>query len=60
METLVWKRPQTCADGNNCPEVAVTPDAVHLRNTRQPDAVVRFTPEEWQALQSGIRGGEFD
>ncbi|MGW4891210.1 DUF397 domain-containing protein [Kitasatospora sp. NPDC004240] len=59
MEALVWKRPEACGDGASCPEVAITPDAVHVRSTLQPDAVVRFTPEEWQALQSGVRNGEF-
>ncbi|MGW4891211.1 DUF397 domain-containing protein [Kitasatospora sp. NPDC004240] len=60
MEERAWERPKACADAGNCPEVAIADEAVHLRSTLRPDAVVRLTPAEWQTLQRGIRNGEFD
>ncbi|MCG6496276.1 DUF397 domain-containing protein [Kitasatospora sp. A2-31] len=60
MEQLAWIRPAACANANNCPEVAVTADAVHLRSSLQPDAVATLTTAEWRDLLAGIRNGEFD
>ncbi|MFD5465290.1 DUF397 domain-containing protein [Kitasatospora sp. NPDC127059] len=60
MDELVWQRPTTCGDGNNCPEVAVTPDAVYVRSSLLPDAVAQLTPDEWRDLVAAIRNGEFD
>ncbi|MET9181509.1 DUF397 domain-containing protein [Kitasatospora aureofaciens] len=45
---------------SNCPEVAVTPEAVYVRSSLLPDAVARLTPTEWRDLVSAIRNGEFD
>ncbi|MEU6970111.1 DUF397 domain-containing protein [Kitasatospora aureofaciens] len=55
-----WQRPTACGDGNNCPEVAIAPDAVYVRSSLLPDAVARLTPSEWRDLVSAIRNGEFD
>jgi hypothetical protein len=46
----------------NCVEVAGLPDGeIGVRNSRDPDgAVLRFTPDEWQAFLGGVRNGEFD
>ncbi|MEU6232062.1 DUF397 domain-containing protein [Kitasatospora sp. NPDC047058] len=60
MEALQWKRPEACANANNCPEVAITPGAVFLRSSLQPDAIARLTKTEWHNLLAGIRNGEFD
>ncbi|MEV0531331.1 DUF397 domain-containing protein [Kitasatospora sp. NPDC050463] len=59
-KTLSWMRPASCADSNNCPEVAVTADAVHVRSSLQPPAVARLTTDEWRDLVAGVRNGEFD
>ncbi|SDT75936.1 protein of unknown function [Streptomyces sp. TLI_053] len=60
MEELLWQRPSLCGDGNNCPEVAITADGVHLRSSLRPTEVTRLTPAEWRDLVAGIRNGEFD
>ncbi|MEU6232063.1 DUF397 domain-containing protein [Kitasatospora sp. NPDC047058] len=60
MDKLAWHRPSICGDGNNCPEVAITADAVFLRSSLQPDAIARLTRTEWHDLLAGIRNGEFD
>ncbi|MFE7637385.1 DUF397 domain-containing protein [Kitasatospora sp. NPDC057518] len=60
MDELTWRRPTACGDGNNCPEVAVTSDAVYVRSSLLPDAIAQLTPDEWHDLVSAIRAGEFD
>ncbi|MFD0273832.1 DUF397 domain-containing protein [Kitasatospora sp. NPDC127111] len=60
MEELNWRRPDACGDGNNCPEVAITADAVYIRSSLQPAAVAELTTTEWRDLLAGIRNGEFD
>ncbi|MFJ9951132.1 DUF397 domain-containing protein [Kitasatospora sp. NPDC091207] len=60
MEILSWARPSFCADSNNCPEVAITPDAVYLRSSLHPSSIAQLTTDEWRDLVAGIRNGEFD
>ncbi|MFE4519193.1 DUF397 domain-containing protein [Kitasatospora sp. NPDC056783] len=60
MDELVWQRPTACGDGNNCPEVAVTANAVFVRSSLRPDAITRLDVSEWRDLVSAIRAGEFD
>ncbi|SDT75932.1 protein of unknown function [Streptomyces sp. TLI_053] len=60
MEELLWQRPSLCGDGNNCPEVAITADTVHLRSSLRPTEVTRLTLPEWRDLLTAIHDGEFD
>ncbi|GHF61972.1 hypothetical protein GCM10018790_44950 [Kitasatospora xanthocidica] len=59
-DPVEWRKPNACGDGNNCPEVAITSDAVYVRSSLLPDAVAQLTPTEWRDLVSAIRAGEFD
>ncbi|MFD0412056.1 DUF397 domain-containing protein [Kitasatospora sp. NPDC127116] len=60
MEELPWARPTSCANSNNCPEVAVADNTVFVRSSLLPDAVAQLTLSEWRDLVSAIRAGEFD
>ncbi|MGW2375182.1 DUF397 domain-containing protein [Kitasatospora sp. NPDC001683] len=60
MENRSWIRPSACSNAGNCPEVAVTSDAVYVRSSLLPDSVAQLTPTEWRDLVSAIRDGEFD
>ncbi|MGW2867402.1 DUF397 domain-containing protein [Kitasatospora sp. NPDC001225] len=60
MKNLIWTRPNACSNAGNCPEVAITTDAVYVRSSFLPDAVAQLTPTEWRDLASAIRAGEFD
>ncbi|MED7954709.1 DUF397 domain-containing protein [Kitasatospora sp. NPDC001574] len=60
MEPLAWTRPSACADSTNCPEVAVTSEAVYVRSSLQPSSIAELTLAEWRDLLAGIRNGEFD
>ena len=41
-------------------EVRFLPDGVMIRNSRDPDEVLRFTPDEWSQFLRGVKRGEFD
>ncbi|MBV2154118.1 DUF397 domain-containing protein [Kitasatospora sp. SUK 42] len=60
MNNLAWTRPTSCANANNCPEVAIADGTVYVRSSLLPDAVAQLTPDEWRDLVSAIRNGEFD
>ncbi|GAA3042358.1 hypothetical protein FHS39_005052 [Streptomyces olivoverticillatus] len=42
-------------------EIAYLPGgAVAMRNSEDPDTVLRYTESEWRAFVLGVRDGEFD
>jgi hypothetical protein len=41
-------------------EVQVSPEGVVVRNSRDPEEVLRFTPAEWTVFLRGVKRGEFD
>jgi len=45
---------------NLCVEVATLSDGVLVRNSTQPDSILKFTLDEWQAFLSGVKKNEFD
>jgi hypothetical protein len=53
-----WRKSSFCQAGE-CVEVAMQDGVVVLRSTRAPDAVVRFTRDEWRAFAIGMQAGEF-
>ena len=46
----------------NCVETAPLADGwVAVRDSKHPDeAILRFTPSEWQAFVAGVKNSEFD
>lgn len=55
----VWRKASCCA-GGECVEVSEQEDAVVLRNSKDPGAVLRCTGMEWRIFLRGIKAGEFD
>ena len=41
-------------------EVRFLPDEVMIRSSRDPEEVLRFTPDEWTQFLGGVKRGEFD
>ena len=41
-------------------EVHISSDGVLVRNARDPEEVLRFTPDEWTFFLKGVKRGEFD
>jgi hypothetical protein len=59
--TPVWVKSSLSFANGNCTEVAALPGgAVGVRNSRDPETVLRFAADEWHAFLGGVRNGEFD
>ncbi|WP_405899020.1 DUF397 domain-containing protein [Streptomyces sp. NBC_00727] len=48
------------ADGNNCLELAAHDGEILLRESDNPDTVIRTTPAKLRAFLGGAKEGEFD
>ena len=58
---VAWKKSTQSNGSGNCVEVAVTPDGVLIRDSKDPEgAILTFTPAEWRAFVGGAKDGEFD
>lgn len=58
-EVLDFRRSRFCSMGS-CVEVAPTADGgAVLRDSKQPDVVLRFDRDEWSAFCRGVAAGEF-
>jgi len=54
-----WQKSSYCST-NACVEVAMTADAVLVRDSKDPRvAPLSFTMDEWSAFVKGVRAGEF-
>ena len=52
-------KPSSCVSESNCPRIGILENGeIAVFNDRQPDAMVTFTQEEWEALRTSIRDGE--
>ncbi|HKF00123.1 MAG TPA: DUF397 domain-containing protein [Actinomycetes bacterium] len=55
-----WRK-SSRSGGNGCVEVAFVDGKIGVRDSKdQRGPVLVFTPHEWTAFLSGVRGGEFD
>lgn len=59
---LIWvKASRSNGNGAACVEVARTPEAIHVRDSKDRQGpVLTFTPAEWAAFLDGAVKGEFD
>lgn len=55
----MWQAPSLCSSGA-CVEVALLDDTVNVRASNDPEKVLTFTREEWDAFVEGAKSGEFD
>lgn len=58
-ESAQWRRSSKCEAGT-CAEVKFEAGEVLLRNSTQPEIVVRLTDEEWRVFRAGVAAGDFD
>ncbi|MCK2219944.1 DUF397 domain-containing protein [Actinomadura sp. ATCC 31491] len=57
-----WRKSSFSGDnGGECVEVAELPDAVAVRDSKDPGGPkLLFTPAEWDAFLAGVKAAEFD
>jgi Domain of unknown function (DUF397) len=57
----VWRKSTRSNAGGDCVEVAETPDAIGVRDSKDPTGhVLVFTPEVWRTFIDSAKAGEFD
>ena len=55
-----WQKSSYCGNAT-CVEVAMTPDAILVRDSKNPLAApLSFTEDEWVAFVQGVKAGEFN
>lgn len=55
-----WSKSRRSGTNGNCVEVAMLPDVVLVRNSKDPNGpVLRFTRAEWEAFVGGVEDGDF-
>jgi len=56
-----WRKSTRSGGQGNCVEVAETPTAIGVRDSKDPAGpILVFTRTEWQAFVAGVKTGEFD
>jgi Domain of unknown function (DUF397) len=56
----MWRKSSFSNGQANCVEVAMLPDAVAVRDSKDPAGpALVFTPAEWDAFLHGVANGEF-
>jgi hypothetical protein len=56
-----WRKSTRSGGQGNCVEVADTPTAIGMRDSKDRSGpVLVFTRSEWQAFVDGVKSGEFD
>jgi len=53
---IVWRKSSQSGGEGDCVEVAMLPEAVLVRDSKDPDgARLRFNPARWRAFVEGLR-----
>jgi hypothetical protein len=56
-----WRKSTRSGGQGNCVEVATTPTAIGVRDSKDPSGpVLVFTTSQWQAFVDSVKIGEFD
>jgi uncharacterized protein DUF397 len=53
-----WRRSSFCADGT-CLEATPHDGKILVRDSKNTQAVLRFTPAEWNDFLAGVKRGDF-
>lgn len=55
MQTLHWQKSTYSGDGSNCVEIAPTPTAIHIRDSKSPaDPHLTLQPAAWADFLSDV------
>jgi hypothetical protein len=58
-DALPWRRASRC-EAHACVEVALSPDGVRVRGSRDPGTVLLVSPRQWREFCAAAAAGEFD
>lgn len=59
----IWfKSRRSQAGGNDCVEIAITRNAVGVRDTKDHGTgpILAFSPDEWATFTASVKAGDFD
>ena len=59
-DQLMWLKSRRSISTGACVELASDGECIALRNTREPNVILRFTRAEMSAFLTGAALGEFD
>ncbi|MFG2463871.1 DUF397 domain-containing protein [Streptomyces canus] len=55
-EALHWfKSTYSGSEGGQCVEVATSPQAIHIRDSKNPDPTLKVTPTTWTAFTTTLK-----
>jgi hypothetical protein len=57
-DRLLWRKSSMCGS-STCVEVAKGDKDVFVRDSKKPDVVLAFSPQEWEAFLDAAGKGEF-
>jgi hypothetical protein len=58
---MAWRKSSHCGTDKACAEVTRLHDGnIALRDSKNPDIALVFSPDEWDAFTKGVNAGEFD
>ncbi|MCQ8833213.1 DUF397 domain-containing protein [Streptomyces malaysiensis] len=60
MSQLNWRKSSFSTDGANCVELATTPDDIRMRESDEPDSVLRTTPAALGVFIRVVKAGRLD
>ncbi|WP_262705259.1 MULTISPECIES: DUF397 domain-containing protein [Streptomyces] len=60
MPDIKWRKSSFSTDAANCVELAAAPGGIHMRESDEPEAVVRTTPAALGVLIRAIKTGRLD
>ncbi|WP_436737926.1 DUF397 domain-containing protein [Streptomyces sp. BBFR102] len=56
-----WQRSSFCGGGgNNCVETLPRDGVIFMRESQDPEATIRVTPEQFAVFVRGVKAGEYD
>ncbi|SEC35913.1 DUF397 domain-containing protein [Streptomyces melanosporofaciens] len=60
MSQLNWRKSTFSENQANCVELAAAPDGIHIRESDEPEAVLRTSPAVLGALIRSVKAGRLD
>ncbi|MEU7367667.1 DUF397 domain-containing protein [Streptomyces hygroscopicus] len=60
MSDVKWRKSSFSTDGANCVELAATWDGIRIRESDEPDAVLRTSPAALGVFIHAVKAGHLD